>query len=300
MLRARMRFADSVRHLVCLGCRFPQVVLLACFAAMIGVAGYALAADPAPAAAKPAPPASKDELRQQKIEEHQRTEKWCNERDRMQEQMAKLEAERHQCLLMQKEIRDDIIKTCGLSPENVLPVLLASEKERFALESQVMLKSMRQDRIERMIGGPTNGTKERTESDVVLRHLETIVAVRKAALNRAHEVQKKNAISESDVQQAEADLAEAEIRAELRREEVAKSPADAETGRLAQQVHELRLDVAQDELQAKILDQKLAALKKARDMLDRYNEITELKIPPFSRQLQELQIRLMQAEIDRP
>jgi hypothetical protein len=276
-------------------------VLLACFAAMIGIAGYVLAADPAPAAAKAAPPASKDELRQQKIEEHQRIEKWRNEmEDRMQEQIAKIEAERRQYILMQREIRDDIIKTCGLSPENVLPLLLALEKERFALESQVMLKSMRQDRIERMIGGPRNGTKERTESDVVLRHLEKIVAVRKAALNRAHEVQKKNAISESDVQQAEADLAEAEIRAELRREEVAKSPADAETGRLAQQVHELRLDVAQDELQAKILDQKLAALKKARDMLDRYNEITELKIPPFSRQLQELQIRLMQAEIDRP
>ena len=295
MLRARTRFADSVRRLVCLGCRFPQVVLLASFAAMAGIAGYVLAADPAPAGAtKAAPPASKDELRAQRIE------KWRNEMDRMEQQIAKIEAERQRYILRQKDIRDEIIKTCGLSPENVLPLLLASEKERFALESQVMLKSMRRDGIERMIGGATNATERRTGSDVVLRHLEKIVAVRKAALDRAQSLQKKNAIPESDVQQAEADLAEAQIRAELRREELAKSPADAETGRLAQQVHELRLDVAQDELQARILDEKLAALKKARDMLDRYNEITELKMPAFSRQFQELQIRLMQGQIDEP
>jgi outer membrane protein TolC len=262
---------------------------------MAGIAGYVLAADPAPAGAtKAAPPASKDELRAQRIE------KWRNEMDRMEQQIAKIEAERQRYILRQKDIRDEIIKTCGLSPENVLPLLLASEKERFALESQVMLKSMRRDGIERMIGGATNATERRTGSDVVLRHLEKIVAVRKAALDRAQSLQKKNAIPESDVQQAEADLAEAQIRAELRREELAKSPADAETGRLAQQVHELRLDVAQDELQARILDEKLAALKKARDMLDRYNEITELKMPAFSRQFQELQIRLMQGQIDEP
>ncbi len=45
MLRARTPFADSVRRLFCLRCRFPQVVLLAGLAAMAGMAGQARAED---------------------------------------------------------------------------------------------------------------------------------------------------------------------------------------------------------------------------------------------------------------
>ena len=45
MSRARTPFADSVRHPFCLRCRFPQVALLACFAAMAGIAGHVRAED---------------------------------------------------------------------------------------------------------------------------------------------------------------------------------------------------------------------------------------------------------------
>ena len=44
MSLARTQFADSVR-LFCLRCRLPQVVLLACFTAMAGIAGRARAED---------------------------------------------------------------------------------------------------------------------------------------------------------------------------------------------------------------------------------------------------------------
>ncbi len=43
MLRPRTQFADSVRRLFCQRCRFPRVVLLACFTAMAGIAGQARA-----------------------------------------------------------------------------------------------------------------------------------------------------------------------------------------------------------------------------------------------------------------
>ncbi len=45
MLRARNRFADSVRRLYGLRRRFPQVALFACVAAMAGIAGYGRAED---------------------------------------------------------------------------------------------------------------------------------------------------------------------------------------------------------------------------------------------------------------
>lgn len=45
MLRARNRFADSVRRLYGLRRRFPQVALFACLAAMAGIAGYGRAED---------------------------------------------------------------------------------------------------------------------------------------------------------------------------------------------------------------------------------------------------------------
>jgi len=124
--------------------------------------------------------------------------------------------------------------------------------------------------------------------------------VRKAALNEAQSLHKASAISEAEVLKAEADLAEAQIRAELRKEELAKSPANAAAGRLAQQARELRLDLLQDEVRVKVLADRLSALKKARDLLDRYNEITEVELPAVNRQLQELQMRIIQERTDAP
>ena len=89
MLRTRTQFADSVRRFVCLGCRFSQVVLLASFAATVGIAGHAFAAEPVPPAPTPtAPPASKDESGQQTIEKRN---KWLREMD---EQRAVIRKER--------------------------------------------------------------------------------------------------------------------------------------------------------------------------------------------------------------
>jgi hypothetical protein len=149
--------------------------------------------------------------------------------------------------------------------------------------------------IEAMVAKAAGETEKPTKSDAVLQHLEKIIAVRKAALNRAHEVQKNNAIPASEVQQAEADLAEAEIRAELRKEELAKSPATAEAGRLAQQARELHIEVTMDVSRERVLESKLFELRKARDMLDDYNRITEVELPALNRELLELRLHSIQS-----
>ena len=163
MLRARNQFADSVRHLVCVGGRFPQVVLLACFAAMVGIAGAALAADPAPAAATPAPPASNEASRRQAIEVH---EKRLKEMERREDEVRLRRRDR---IEEQKALRAEIVKSCGLSPENVLPLLLALEKERFESEIDIQVKVVRRQSIEDMVAKATQETNKRTESDVVLK-----------------------------------------------------------------------------------------------------------------------------------
>jgi multidrug efflux pump subunit AcrA (membrane-fusion protein) len=116
------------------------------------------------------------------------------------------------------------------------------------------MKEQRERAIEAMLARAAAETGKPTKSDAVLQHLEKIIAVRKAALNRAQELHEtKSAIPKSDVQQTEADLAEAEIRAELRKEDLAKSQATAEAGRLAQQAHELHIEVTMDVSRYKVL-----------------------------------------------
>jgi hypothetical protein len=294
MYCTRTNFTGSVERLVCLGHRSSQVVLLASFAAMAGVAGNTSAAEPSPAGATAALSASRDELRQQAIEKYK---KWSMEIDRQRDVIGR---ERARCMAQQRGLRDEIIKTCDVSPENVLPILLALEKDRFALEIEVNLKRFRQTRIDDMMAMATSETQKRIESDGVLQHLEKIIDVRKAARDRAQALRKTSVISESDVQQAGADLDEAQIRAELRKEELAKSPAKAEAGRMVQQARELCLDLAQDELRLKILNGKLAGLKKARGLLDEYSEITDFRLPALNRQSQELETREIQGRIEAP
>jgi hypothetical protein len=287
MLCARTRFTNSPRRPVGLGCRFPQVVMLASLAAIVGIAGYVLAADPAPAGPKTAPPTAKQESRGQPVE--------MEKKEQIERLAADIHQKRFRYLDEQRAYRKEIIEQCGVSPENVLPLLLALEKDWLALRTEARVKEERERVIEAMLTKAAGETEKPTKSDAVLQHLEKIIAVRKAALNRAQEVQKKNAIPESDVQQAEADLAEAEIRAELRKEELAKSPATAEAGRLAQQARELHIEVTMDVSRERVLELKLSELRKARDMLDEYNRITVVELPALNRELLELRLHSIQS-----
>jgi hypothetical protein len=103
-----------------------------------------------------------------------------------------------------------------------------------------------------------------------------------------------------DLLKAEADLAESQVRAEMRKEELVKSPADTEIGRLAQQAREASLDLTQDEVRLKLLERKLDGLKKVRGLIDDYTEIAEHVVPALNRQLQEVQTRVLQGRTESP
>ncbi len=302
MLHARFAFADSVKQFFGYGGRFPQILLLGCFTTMVCFAGQSLAADPPSQGAttvKAAKPAQDQALKQRASfnPEPAATEKWLAE---MAKQRDDIEERRHSAIREQKSLRNEIVKTCGLSPENVLPVLLAMEKERFALEIEFELNKVRRDGLERLCNEAEKRAESRTYSDEVVKHLTKLVDMRATELAQVRKLHGSNAVSEEDVRKAEADLAEAQIRAELRREDLAKSPASAEWGRFARQFRDVSLDLTQDEVRLKILDVKLAALKNARELLDRYNEFAEQELPALNRQLQELQTTILHAQTGTP
>ncbi len=301
MLCARTPFADSFKPLVGMRGRFSQVFLLTYFTAMVCFAEQARAVDPPPAgatSAKAVKAANEDELRkQQEDESRKQKERWLAE---MWKQREEFDRNRHNALQEQRSVRDEIINTCGLSPENVLPVLLAMEKERFALQIETELKRVRREHIEMMMADADKRAKSRTDADAVLRHLTKLVDVRTSTLAEVRTQHESGTVPLAEVLKAEADLAESQIRAEVRREDLAKSAADAEMGRLAQEAREVSLDLTQDEMRLKMLGGKLEGLKRARGKLDEYTRIAEIELPAINRQLQEVQTRLLKGRPDAP
>jgi hypothetical protein len=267
-------------------------VLLVSFAAMVGMAGYALAADPAPAGAKAAPATSHAEARRQAVEMEKKEQE---KRDQMERHAEEIYRRRLDYIQEQRLMRGEIIKSCDVSPENVLPLLLALEKDWLGLKTEATLKEKREMAIEAMVAKAAEETDKGTKADVVLQHLMKIVEMQGIALKEAQSAHKMGALSEADLRKAEADLAEAQIRVELRKEELAKSPAHAEAGRLAQQARELRLELTMDILRLDILEKKLHKLRKARDMLDDYNRISEVELPALNQELLELRIHSIQS-----
>ena len=64
---------------------------------------------------------------------------------------------------------------------------------------------------------------------------------------------------------------------------------------MAQQARELTLELTMDVSRERILGVKLEELRKARDLLDEYNRITEVELPALNRELLELRIHSIQS-----
>src|SRR5262249_54831054 len=139
----------------------------------------------------------------------------------------------------QQEIRAYIREKCGLSPENIAPVLLEVERERFNLEIEGKLKEARRQGLARMIAEQTDRTKQRTKDDQTGEYLETILAAREALLETQRNNVKTAAGTTIDVEKAEADLAEARLRAAQHNQEIGKSRESIAIDQLNQQLVDL-------------------------------------------------------------
>ena len=152
-----------------------------------------------------------------------------------------------------REIRDN----CGLSPENVKPVMLGLERDRFRLQIAVEPKKQHVRILTKMVAEIAKQAKTQ-RTDRVTAGLLRIIDARRDTLKSLRSAQP--GVSEDEVRKADADVAEAEVRLALREEEIARSQGDGELERLNRQLRELSTEVTLDEIRLEALERRLKAL----------------------------------------
>jgi hypothetical protein len=200
----------------------------------------------------------------------------------------------------QQDLRTAVRNKCGLSPENIMPILLGLERDRFTLEIEVKLKAARRDALAQLVAKEAKLVQERAGSDEILEHLNKIVEARRADLAALKLAREAKAAAEQNVKNAEADLAEAQIRLALRREELGKSHEDPVIDRLNQQLLEISLEVTQDQLRLELLKDRLNVLESVQGLLDDYKNTTETELPHVLRSLEQAQTQLAQLKLTIP
>ena len=198
-----------------------------------------------------------------------------------------LELERNVLQARLQELRKKIVGACGLSPENVATVLQGLERDRFALEIESNVKESRRKKLAAIIAELRSRAEGNLRSDEVSEHLKKIIESRRAILSIAL-ARRASAASggPEEVKKAQADLAEAEIRPALRKEELAKSQADGGIERLSQQLQEVSTDLVQDATRLVMLGERRDRINAARESLDEYTRIVEYELPSVNRTLE--------------
>jgi hypothetical protein len=187
-------------------------------------------------------------------------------------------------LTLQK-VRQNIQRASGLSPENVLPVLLETEREAFALNGTLELRKFRLELLKKALDESIQESKVRQASDPVIVQLNKIVESKESILKEAK--RSIGLISQSDILTAEAALAEAKIRILLRQEEAARKQKETSSDKIGQQLSELTIEVAQDEFRKRLLEKRLAILLESRSAIDEYNRLKDYEIGSINRKIEE-------------
>jgi hypothetical protein len=216
--------------------------------------------------------------------------------DKLELEVQSLKKQAEELRAVARSLRSDIRQKSGLSPENVAPILLGLERDRFALAIEVELKSARRASIAELVAKQTAAAQKRAHADDVVAHLQRIAQVRRDMLAAQQDARKANAVSQNDLHNAEAEADEAEIRLALRKEELAKSEGGTEIDKLNRQLLETSVGVSQDQLRLELLKQRLDVLDSVQGLLDQYKNVTESELPRVLRLLEQAETRLAQAK----
>ncbi len=211
---------------------------------------------------------------------------------RLEAQVDELKQQAQRRYDVQRQLRSLVREKCGLSPENVMPVMLNLERDRFALEIEVKLKSARKKDLADTIAKETEIARQRGGDDEIADHLKQIVDVRQAAVAALEAARKVKGASDAEVKSAQADLAEAQIRLAQRKEELAKTHSEAAIDQLNRQLLDVSMAVTQDQLRFELLEERLKSLAQAEGILDEYQRVTESELPRILRLLDQAESRL--------
>jgi hypothetical protein len=190
-------------------------------------------------------------------------------------QIERLTKNRDSLLVERRDLQHLILDQCGLSPENAKPLLLSLERDRFNLRISLEPERVYVRILTQRLAEFAEQAKKRIESDRVTEGLKKIVAARRAMNEKLRAHVASGQVAQFEVDKADAELAEAEVRLALREEEIAKSQGDSELERQNRQLRERANEMSFKEARLKELDHSLSSLQGVLDMVDRYDLVNE-------------------------
>jgi hypothetical protein len=203
--------------------------------------------------------------------------------DKLLQQLNYLSEKKINYQFLQKELREKIFKQCEMSPENVVPTLLNMEREIMALQIDLEVRRERQKQLAEQIAQVTTNAKNIIEHDRVLEALKELVNARAAESAKAE-----------NKERAQAELAEAKIRLEVRKDELVKGNSDFSAEKLNSQMQENSLTLAEDNARLRYLMNHSDYLRSMRSEVDKYTVITETELAYLNRLIDNVNEQLRQ------
>jgi chromosome segregation ATPase len=177
--------------------------------------------------------------------------------------------------------------------------MLGLERDRFTLKTAVEVDRVHLDILRSRVADAAAQAAKPAPPDPVAEGLKKIVAARRAALEELRAAVRSSLAPHADLNKADAELTEAEIRLALRKEETAKAQGDGEKERLNRQLRELSAQLMLDEVRLRELDNRLHMLQNALDLVDDYNDVTG-RIASIDREIEQGNARRLRAALGLP
>jgi hypothetical protein len=195
-----------------------------------------------------------------------------------------------------RELREEIYKICSMSPENVVPAMLRMEGEIMAVQIEIEVKSVKNDVLAKQTNELTTMGEKEVETDQVVKDLQKLVQAREEALKVLKLQHSQGGAQSQDLMKAQADLVEARIRLQLRKEELYKNHGIADAVKLAQLIRENSVEMAQNQVRLHSLQNQYNRLRDARDKLEHYNNIIESELPRINRQIDRISDQILELD----
>jgi hypothetical protein len=213
--------------------------------------------------------------------------------DKLKRQLDALENKKRDIQDVQRQLRDEIYKRCGMSPENVVSSVLNIERDVFAAQIDLVSKEHSKEAIAKQIAEDAENVKKNLGNDRVLKNLAELVQDRETALNLLEKSQGSGTTRFNEIYQAKAELSEAKIRLAIREEDLTKGNGDAGTGKLNLLIRENSLAVVQIRIRLDALISQCQRLRDTREMVEKYTDITEIKLPRVNHQIDRVSEKLL-------
>jgi hypothetical protein len=216
----------------------------------------------------------------------------------LRKQLDALKHERENLRHEQMERAKQIFSDCRLSPENVKPMMLELERERFKLQTSMTTTPEHIRILTEQVATIAAEAKTRDKSDAVLTILEKTIAARNKVLADLRARMATGAATAVEVSKAEADLSDAEVRLAARREELAKTGGD-ELERLNRELRNLSINQRLEQVRLRELDDKLKTLQAVLVNVSSCEDVNE-RISSFAREIERVEQNLLDQSLAKP